>query len=300
MKRYILSLVFCGLLGQSVQANDYRWSNEIAGCVNTYFKKAYKHAPNDKIRTTIQGQPYTVNRPNHALAHGMRQGFLASDIVYGMQKLASATQNLSQETRNFITWINNKIAADKSFIRKIQFVSSFQRTGRGSEVSSQSNPQLYHSYKLRDADNLGYFARVKNFIGSGKLFKDQAELQLYKEVLCPTGQLSQGQQTDFNYLSKIINASHELDLRRVTGFSAQTIQAQTKNILFGSAQLQLTEMNFLAKLWTRSGEYLWATGDRDIVTRKTHYSLRFFTQAHHPNKLVGALHQARSKSSVSF
>lgn len=302
MKRFILFATFMvqNLCGEYALANDFYWSNEVANYANTYFKQKYQHDPNDKTRKIIQRKSFTVNRPNHGLAHGMRQGFLASDIIFGMRRLAYSKFPITNETKNFINWINNKINTDKFFTKKVQFVASFQRTGRGSEISVTQNPNLYNQYKQNDANNFDHFANIKYHIGPGKLFKDLSELQLYKEVLYPEGKISQNQKQDWRYLSKIINASHQLDLRRMCSFDPKTIQDSIQQILFGTAKIGISEQNFLSNLWNRSGEYLNATGDRDVIRKKTYYSDRFYTQAHNVKSMVSALHLARKYSTVKF
>jgi hypothetical protein len=302
MKHFILLAAFFLniLYGQSSYANDPSWSNELADYSNTYFKKPYQHAPHDNINKIIQGKKYTVNRPNHSLAHGMRQGFLASDILFGLKCLASSKTPITNEAKNFIHWINSKTTIDLLFGKKLQFLATFQRTGRGSEISGSQNPILYKKYKQRDASNFVYFANHKQHVGKGKLFKDTSELQLYKEALFPEGKILQTQQTDLSYLSKLINASHQLDLRRMNSFNPQTIQSTIQKILFGSAQIGTAEKTFLQNLWHRSGEYLNATGDRDVMKKKSYYSDRFYTQAHDPKSMVKALHMARKNSNIKF
>ncbi|HXF90671.1 MAG TPA: SidE phosphodiesterase domain-containing protein [Candidatus Nitrosotenuis sp.] len=286
---------------QSSQANDANWSNIVANDVNMFFKQKYVHAPHDRTTAMIGGKSYTVNRPNHALAHGMRQGFLASDILYGMKQLGTSGLALTTETQNFVAWINSKLAVDPGLIRKFQLVASVQRTGRGSEIGWMHDPIRYQQYKERDAKNLELLAKIYHLVGPGKLFKDNAELQLYKELLNSTGSVPTQYKTDYKYLKGIITSSHELDLRRVGGtFDKNYIVQHVQHALFGNAILGTAETNYLAKLWTRSGEYLAATGDRDSAIGKYQYSSHFYTQAHDPASMVKALHSARAGSSVQF
>lgn len=298
---YITVAALTIFTSQTSNANDAKWSNLVAGDVNMFFKQKYAHAPMDATSAVIGGKTFKVNRPNHSLAHGMRQGFIASDIFYGLKKLGAAGLPLTSEAQKTIAWINGKLAADTFVIRKLQLVASVQRSGRGSEISWNQNPTLYQQYKENDAKNLEIIAQTYVLVGPGKLFKDKAELQLYKELLCFSGNVPTAYQTDYKYLKGMMTSSHELDLRRIGGtFNKNYIVSHTQQALFGHAVLGKPETDFLAKLWTRSGEYLAATGDHDTAIGKHHYSVRFYTQAHTPATMVAALHGARTNSSVQF
>lgn len=302
MKKAILALAF-GIyvfVDHSAHANDLTWNKEVAGYANTFFKRKYQHAPGIKTESVIGGKSITVYRPNHGLAHGLRQGYLASDIVYGMKRLSLSGSPLSKKGQNFIAWIDTKLSTDAQFTKKLVFAASFQRTGRGSEISHTDNPVRYQKYKERDAKNLKFFATQQNHVGQGKLFEDDAELQLYMEALCPKHGVLPSQQTDLKYLSKIIKASHELDLRRSKNFSSIHIQSMVQRALFGAATLSAMEKNYLTNLWARSGEYLAATGDRDSAINKRDYSSCFYILSHDVNGMVEALHQARKNSAVKF
>ena len=83
-----------------------------------YFEQPYQDEQYDTSRI-INNIMYIVHRPNHGVAHSIRQGFLARDIVY---LLASHNK-----------WLLNELQSDKHFKIKLAILASFQRSGRQSD-----------------------------------------------------------------------------------------------------------------------------------------------------------------------
>jgi hypothetical protein len=107
----------------------------------SYFQRPY----NDDvsiIKKKIDDKYYKVYRPNHGVAHSLRQGFLVRDIV----KLMASEDD----------WLKKEINSDHFFSIKLAILSSFQRSGRQSEISSSENPILYEKYENNDINNMIY------------------------------------------------------------------------------------------------------------------------------------------------
>ncbi|HUX79717.1 MAG TPA: SidE phosphodiesterase domain-containing protein [Alphaproteobacteria bacterium] len=283
-------------------SDSYSESISLARCTNQFFGKSYKddafvfNRPNlNLITRKIDGKVYKVYRKRHGLEHGVRQGFLAVDIIDAFNE-TSKRNPLSfknDKSKDFANWISQKLKNDPYFTQKVQFVANFQRTGRESEASGQTHPQLYTSYLLADANN--FLGIAQKYVGTGKLFKDAYELQVYKEALLPPnlGQIDDTQNRDLLYLRTILRASHMFDLRRAPLVDVNIIEDVLLKDLFG-------EKDLIKKLWKRTGEYLKASGDRDVVSRKMNFSNRFFLLSNNPDKLVRVLWNARKKSAVKF
>ena len=61
---------------EQVVAEWKKWNNKLASWVNVYFKEPYEDQLKYSVSRVIDGKTYKVPRPNHALAHGMRTGFI--------------------------------------------------------------------------------------------------------------------------------------------------------------------------------------------------------------------------------
>lgn len=284
------------------------WSYQVATDVNKYFKKPYKDGPKT-LKMEYKGTTYVVNRPNHALAHGLRQGFLAVDIVSGIAKTALAFA--SDDGKKLKKWVDRKIVKDPKFKQKIEFAAAFQRTGRQSEASSTADPQKYNEYERADAKN---FAReVKKHIGPGKLFNDKKEAQVYKEAIlwstAAEGKINPQKSESLYCLRKIFHAAHDLDLRRMRKFDLKRVKCSAVEELFGNGTVNQAnwtvnpafknEKKFINELWKRSGEYLKATGDRDVETQRN-YQGKFCKLAYNPKAMVKVLHEAKKNSTAKL
>ena len=214
------------------------------------------------ISRRIDGINYQAYRPNHGLCHSLRQGFLARDII----KLISITKDHPMHL-----WVLACLYRDKYFSQKIAILSSFQRSGRQSEVSSSQDPKLYGQYEQADCHNF-----ICSLRGSGVY--DTEELELLSKLLVWDAQSTR-------YISIIIKAAHLLDLRRIPKFSRDRITREVSELLEAA-----TDSNFMEKLWDQSGVYLDISGDRDMMQRKG-WADRFFTLQSQPSKLYFALRQ---------
>ena len=258
--------------GKAVHVNNYiekaldplSWTRTTAGAVNVHFKKAYKDKP---VSLDCNGKK--VNRPNHSLAHGLRQGLLASDIVDALNSTALSFKN--QEAINITKWVKEKMEKDLFFRQKVEYTSAFQRTGRESEASSSGkHKDAYEKYERKDAAN--FDADVKKHIGHGKVFKDAYEAQVFKEAIlwstAKEGKIDPLKNEDLKFLRKVLHTAHDLDLRRLPfdttkGGIGNSFQRMVSTELFGDNSYINSERVLIDRLWERSGEYLRATGDRD-------------------------------------
>lgn len=297
---------------QAYPVNLLAWTQKVADVVNIYFKKPYKNDPKRANQWRVGGKTYIVYRPNHSLAHGVRQGLFAVDIIEGLLAASSVT---SPEAKLFKDWLKNKIATDPYFKHKVEIASAFQRTGRGSEDSSTTNEKLYKQYERQDV--LNFEKDMRQHVGPGKLFRNELEFQTYKEAIMwstvDEGKLNPTTNQDLLYLRKIFHAAHHLDLRRMTDFSPEITKSSAMIELFGNNSVLdvrtfsvnpdfIAEQDLINKLWERSGEYMDATGDRDnsSIPKRINREERFGILAHNPQEMVKKLVEKRSSSPIQF
>lgn len=277
------------------------WTKMIAKKINNYFSKPYNIAPPYIIQCGKNNLP-DILRPNHGLAHGLRQGMLTLDIVEALNNISLATTD--KDVNDLINWVKNKIKTDPNFRSKIEFAAAFQRTGR------QSEENLTDEDRKRDAQ---YFEESANeFTGPGGIFQNPRDILIYKQALgamMPVQGFSDDESTDIRFLGAIFEASHWLDLRRLkhNGMS-EPFQYSVFHSLFGYPGGQ-TEAQLMSevidKLWERAGEYLRASGDRDqdekfIATEGKYKYGTFCRLSNNSDKLVDALFSARQNSTVRF
>ena len=180
-----------------------------------------------------------------------------------------------------------------SFLAKLEMAASFQRSGRQKECSSSSDPDLYKKYELQDTINF------KQAAAASKIFKTEAEIELFKEAIfwSNPGTLDETKHPDAKYLRCILHAAHTLDLRRIPAFNEARIKKDCLDQLF---DLKATSLRSdLSKkltdlLWERSGQYLQATGDRDLVSGRWLQDA-FFIQTRNPIQMVQSIHQTRTR-----
>lgn len=287
------------------------WDAIVANKVNKYFKQPYADKP-AILTVKHNGHTYTVNRPNHGLAHGLRQGFLAADIVQSLWQISQKNTKkfTSKDGIKLIKWVNKKMAADPFFLKKVTFASAFQRTGRQSEVSSSENLNLYKSYERADAKN---FVTEAKSLGQKSPFS-KTDLQVFKEAIlwstADEGKIDPKTNKDLYFLRKIFHTAHDLDLRRMLKFDINRMKASAVSELFGEETIDnqswkvhsnfSNEQKYIDKLWGRSGEYLLATGDRDVVGQRKYNKLKYMDLAYNPNKMVKTLQKTRAASKISF
>lgn len=243
-----------------------------------------------KIERTINGKEYIVHRFNHGLAHSLRQGALAKDIFEKLISLkAKHQQHLdSAELDELVVWAYQK---DRDFLYKMEFASSFQRSGRQSEGSSTVDREKYLRYERQDALNFRAAATESG------LFKDLAEITIFEEAILweNKGELDESSNPDLKFLRRILHCAHTFDLRRMMSFDGLRIRQDGMKQLLGKKNHQSHHLDLIQQgIWKRAGKYLKVTGDRDLETEGT-LDAQFFIQTENPNLLVDAIYQVRKK-----
>jgi len=269
----------------SVQKGETR---RIMEAVKPYFLAPYKNGSRwDRATRVIQGRVHCVERANHGLAHGLRQGALAKDIF------ALLIHYSITDTSGIVEWARCKQAQDPLWGRKIQIAASYQRSGRQMECSSLSHPELYKYYEMQDTVN---FRRDADKFPE---FADSEELRIFEEAILWSnpGVLNENEVEDLKYVRRILHAAHTLDLRRMLAFSGDKIQQDAVDQLFNK-DLPSECQALKQLLWDRSGEYLKETGDRDLVAQ-TGYQDSFFIQSHKPFQLVDAICKVSTRNFIS-
>jgi hypothetical protein len=308
---------------QSTASQELRYA--IAEEVNQYFGKPYTdlgEREKEKVSEVINNQSVTIYRPRHGLAHGMRQAFLAIDIVTVLNKIDAQNTPLSNEGKALVEWVQRKFKEDPHFIEKIEMLSAFQRTGRKSEATESKSKNLFFGYLVADAVNFKKFAEKHK----GTLFASDTEIKIYYNAFIPTpdsdlfkdatirnritslvnhyklnNQLTNAELVDVKQLNKILLASHWYDLKRLPAYQAEN-KKDACNMLFGEKEPKDNIiMNVCNNLWERSGEYLDATGDKNFNMNQTirkEYATKFYILSKDPKALVDALTEAREKSNI--
>lgn len=273
-----------------INNREYQTSLRIMQLASPYFLSKYQNGSlGDIQKRQINGVWYKVERFNHGLAHALRQGALAKDILDILARMPIESGDLQIDT--FLRWTRQKHLEGQPFLAKLEMAASFQRSGRQSEVSSSSNPTLYKEYEWQDTIN---FKKAAN---TSKLFKNDSEMELFKEALLWSNQgiLDENKYPDLKYLRCILRAAHTLDLRRIIAFDAGKIKKDFLDQLFNhrAERLPLAISKKLTNtLWERSGKYLQATGDRDVVSKRWLTDI-FFLQSQKPEMIVQAIDQVR-------
>jgi hypothetical protein len=282
LKKHLASTSSCN------QNDDRQQTMRVMSMVRPYFLSAYTNGTaRDKKTRIINGTVYSVERANHGLAHGLRQGALAKDIF----KLLISYP--IEDTSGIVEWGIHKQKEDPQWIQKIEMAACFQRSGRQSECSSANNPELYKQYEIDDTINFRNHAR------HDPMFTNELERSIFEEAILWSnpGSLDENKNNDLKYLRRILHAAHTLDLRRILSFDGEKIQQEAMTQLFGT--LPSNHTIFQRILWDRSGEYLRATGDRDLVNKR-YFQNRFFIQTSHPPEMVDAIHRISQTIPVSL
>lgn len=273
----------------SDRTDDRQQTMRVMSMVKPYFLSAYtKGTARDKKTRIIHGTVYSVERANHGLAHGLRQGALAKDIF---KLLISYPM---KDTSGIVEWALRKQSQDPRWSQKIEMAACFQRSGRQSECNSVSNLELYKKYEMEDTIHFRKHAR------HDLLFTNESERSVFAEAILWSnpGSLDENKNEDLKYLRRILHAAHTLDLRRALLFDGKRIQQDAMNQLFGGT-LPLKCAKFQRILWDRSGKYLRATGDRDLVQGR-YFQDQFFIQTRNPSKMVDAIHSISQKIPVNI
>lgn len=239
---------------------------------------------------TINGDKYTVHRFNHGVLYALRQGLLAIDIIDLFKKYSHLIiQSKNQKLINFFIWINEK-SNDPYFKQKIMFVSSMQRSGRESEVSSKENPELYNRYERWDASNFAHESQKYT-----NMFINQPnEINIYQEAILwstiAESKINENKCLDLFYIRRIIHTAHLLDLRRIPFFDPDRIKKEATETLFSGMDWDY-QNDFINKLFHISGIYLDMTGDRDVVKNKKSIDDKFFILSNNKKLLISILNK---------
>ncbi|CAK7994607.1 Hypothetical protein POVR1_LOCUS131 [uncultured virus] len=238
------------------------WMIVVGQMIKPYFTKQYTVKPHT-LEMTINGLTYKIVRPNHGLAHGLRQSIIAVKIV---PLLISA-----QPTHPMSQWL---LQQDEDFIFKLGMVAAFQRTGRQSEIGHRDNPSLYQEYIRNDVKNFHHHA--KRYVDN---FRDDEEISFFQDALMwPLRE----ELITLNYLETILSISHKADLRRILSFDQERILKMIRESLVGYPSW------IVDAIWKLSGDHLKATGDRDMVAQRT-YQPTFCFISTNPEEIVERL-----------
>ncbi len=271
-----------------LKENEAAWTARVCDEVKVYFLRPYKEGSfGDVAKRDLNGKVYCVQRYNHGLAHGLRQGALARDIVEVLFQLK--TEKIQPENNaisEIASWVQEKISRDPDFLNKLELASSFQRSGRESEESSLSAPEAYERYELQDSINF------KKSAAKFPIFENEREISVFAESILWTnkGTIDENVEKDLKYLKRILHAAHTFDLRRMLSFDGERIQKDGINQLFGN-KMNLSDplvSKITKALWNRSGRYLDKTGDRDLASQR-YLQDKFFIQSSEPTKMTDAI-----------
>jgi hypothetical protein len=274
--------------GSPVQSNPdcvrKKETLQIMEAVKPYFLSAYGEGfKRDKKTKVIQGKVYSVERANHGLAHSLRQGALAKDLFSLLIRYPIT------DSSGIVAWARRKQAVDPKWGQKLQIAASYQRSGRQSECSSSSHPHLYKKYEMQDT------IHFQRDAGKFPAFANMEERRMFAEAILwsNSGKLNEDKLEDLKYVRRILHAAHILDLRRIRSFSGSKILQDAMNQLF-EKDLPPESPALKQLLWDRSGTYLEATGDRDLVSGRN-YQDQFFIQSQKPLLLVDAICRVSSR-----
>ena len=287
----ISSIMSFGSLLFTEVGKEEKWSLEVTQKIKPYFLAPYTDCSYGRMTRTIDGKTYAVERFNHGLAHGLRQGVLAKDIFDLLLRLKeeNSLRNLC-ENEPILNWAQEKREKDPNFMQKLELVSSFQRSGRQSEISSSDNMGLYKKYERQDAINFRGAARELG------IFESEEEIQTFAEAMLMfnPGTLNPFENKDLLYIKCILQSAHTFDLRRICSFDMDRIKNTGIAQLFTGGGLVLFQEEYhqiREALWDRSGKYLQITGERDLETGRGLQD-PFFLQT--PTEMVEAIYQVRN------
>ena len=247
---------------------DREFTYNLIELINIHYGKPYAQSPNNKK----SNNGITVYRPNHPLDHGIRQGKIAVDIINLIEKNEST---FNQELYNFV----KSKKKDYLFKRKVQFVSSFQRTGRRNENPRGTTVSSVAFYKKCGRTDIEFFKQAA--IKSG-FFTGQDEIDEYADGIEDSA-LNRGYRTR---LGSILYVAHTIDLLRMrmniaSNHNVNNIGADT----FGPiehiktelkiAELKFTNDNEMIKLLINRGrEYMIANGIKGYLS----FNKKWYTQ----------------------
>lgn len=253
-----------------------------------------------RLKRTINGIDYVVERYNHGLAHGLRQAALVKDLFDYLTTLPR--DESTRELHGFLNWVAEKKDLGLPFLQKLEMASAFQRTGRQSETSGTAHPGLYKEYEDK---SIRYFQEAA--INDESFGFTRSEIKSFKNGIkwvnypSPEPDFVSREQLDPDdrYIKALLHAAHLLDLRRIPQFDGERVKEEFILELFGRQAGSLTggvKTAMVNALWDRSRQYLEATGDRDLVLKRKSVKDHFFIQTAHPELMVHAIDQVRQRA----
>lgn len=278
-----------GLSLESAQS----WHHVLGMLVKPYFTKEYEDRKyfadieNDRRYVVTRDDGKKVFRPNHGLAHSLRKGFLAKDIIDLFVDTAKNPRFFATSSaKSLMGWVMENFSRDPNFIKKMELVSAYQRSGRQSEVEGNDNTEgvgaseSYKQYAQRDAENF-----YRDVMGNPLLMEhfnnNEAEIVQYSNALRKV--ISD---PHVENISKIISTTHMLDILRLA--KPERIEGSIYSRLFGNDGGS-GEAAFIKTLMDREGQYLQATGDTLAVRSKS-----FFDMALEPEVIIEVLEQVQA------
>lgn len=281
-------------LGEKVtqEASNYLNASQVKQLVDS------ARSSNTITEREIKRHHYTVNRPNHGFAHGLRQGFLASDII----DLFTHTKPTSFSTpvgKKMAAWVTKKVQEDHLFKKKVELLASFQRVGRLSDTEdAEGKVRLYYSNRDEEifVSTVRALDKDKNPFGSVEEIKIFAKaLIIYPHSLTNSSDFNEDQKN----LARIVMASHYLDLRRQISFDKTKVLSNIVNYLFdklsfvnneNTEQQQNFEDQMTDILWQRTADYLEASGESwiDDPSDRQSYADRFYLLSNDSRALTQA------------
>ena len=247
-------------------------TRKLACAVNKYYSRPYRDEDHSSS-WIVNGKKIIVNRPNHGLAHGIRQGLLAVRLC----RLLVSDFEYTGFGNKLRKWLQKQYNRDKFFLQKVECVAAFMRTGRESEIASTENPKLYREYERNSCQHFIEYAKLQNIYACN-------------EEICNWSQCipwEDSNNKDIRYIQRILRAAHLLDLRRINRFNIARIKSNVYKELFASTEN--LGMKIIETMWKQEGLYLEASGDRDVVSQKG-YSNKFAVLSSNPEQLVDALY----------
>lgn len=300
------------------------WCKTITDKVNAFFSLPYKDvhifpgfAKGSKL---IDGKNYDVERPNHALAHGLRSAFTAVDIIDAYAS-ADPSSFHTENTQNFAKLIQEYVSSDPDFRKKVFMASAYQRTGRESEISGKESElakKRYNAYVQKDSEN--FHEAVMNDPQVKQLFVSAAEVKAYTLAIYPNQAEKETLPENFQQLNTVVRAaiftSHMVDLKRIantgnTAFPLNGVKGSVAINIGGSVLVNKNgsddwadwtfneagkfpaESKLLNKIWDREEAYLEATGDRSL--KAPYFENKFFLQAQDPQNMANILLQTQKE-----
>jgi hypothetical protein len=278
IKLKILILLFLYALKLSAEFDQFElWLIDRAHEVSALYNKPYKDQPEKKVKRVIHNKEYVVYRPNHGLAHGLRQALYVKDIVKELRDPLN--------THNLALWVQKKSDEDfEKLTKKLALAALYYRVGRENEYSNSRGTE---KMKARFEENMRNGAQLfKKAAQSLELFDNEEEIQDFMNAFYHYEYKNKKEEMPKKSkpIDRILYAAHILDVRRVA-VSWNNISARPKRIKEIARLLGLSEEK-IQILDNKVAKYLEATGDRDGWQERGRYAHRFMLQANDPEMMM--------------